>query len=72
MPNEIAPQGAVFVCGACGKRSRDKYGTAAIDKMWDSSCMLHAVLCDEASLVFDPESGRVVKAEPWKQEANPG
>lgn len=43
--NKIAPEGEVFVCGACGKRSRDRYGSEAIDQGWDESCMLNAVLC---------------------------
>lgn len=45
MPNRIAPEGEIFVCGACGKRSRDQYGYEAIDRGWDESCMLNAVLC---------------------------
>lgn len=43
--NQTAPEGQVFVCGACGKRSRDRYGNNPIDRGWDESCMLHAVLC---------------------------
>ena len=47
--NTPAPAGQVYVCGACGKRSRTKAGFdgAAIDRGWDSSCFLHAVLCYE-------------------------
>ena len=45
MANEIAPEGQVYVCGACGKRSRDRYGSARIDYGWDESCMLNSVLC---------------------------
>lgn len=45
MPNRFASEGEVFVCGACGKRSRDLYGAEAIDYGWDESCMLNAVLC---------------------------
>ena len=40
--NETAPEGQVWVCAACGKQSRDRYGYG-----WDESCMLHAVLCFE-------------------------
>lgn len=43
--NEVAPAGQIFVCGACGKRSRDRFGMQAISRGWDVSCMLHAVLC---------------------------
>ncbi len=42
--NIIAGDGQLFICGACGKRSRDKYGDYAIDSGWDESCMLNAVL----------------------------
>lgn len=48
---QIAPEGQVWVCGACGKRARSRYGfdaqhqSTAIDRGWDESCMLNAVLC---------------------------
>lgn len=45
--NEVAPEGQVFVCGACGKRSRDRYGFRSVDRGYDESCMLNAVLCHE-------------------------
>jgi transposase-like protein len=45
MTNVEAPAGQVFVCSACGKRSKDRYGYRAIDAGWDESCMLNAVLC---------------------------
>jgi hypothetical protein len=63
--NEIADAGEVFVCGACGKRSKDLYGFQKISRGWDESCMLNAVLCREDSLVI-LECGMVVKAEPVK------
>jgi len=70
---KIAPHGAVYVCGACGKRSRDLYGYQAISPGWDESCSLNAFLCDEESLVMD---GQVVRqAEPWNivsMESSPG
>ncbi len=49
----LAAPGTIWVCGACGKRSRTRYGfdannqRTAIDRGWDESCMLHAVLCYE-------------------------
>lgn len=58
MSNEIAPKGKVFVCMACGKRSRDRYGEQKIDHMWDESCMLNCTLLDESDLVI--RDGRVV------------
>lgn len=48
-----APAGQVWVCTACGKRSRTRYGfdddnqDAFIDRGWDESCSMHAVLCYE-------------------------
>jgi len=44
MSNEIAPEGYVFRCQACGKRSRDKYGLDKIDYGYDESCMLNSAL----------------------------
>jgi Holliday junction resolvase RusA-like endonuclease len=60
---DLAPIGQVFVCGACGKTSRTRYGyyvdedghswpTAPDGQLvaspgWDESCLLHAVLCFE-------------------------
>lgn len=59
--NQVAAQGQVFVCGACGKQSKDKYGEQMIGRGWDVSCMLNAVLCKEDSLRY--ENGLVIKAE---------
>lgn len=42
--DNIAPKGMIWVCGACGKRTKDRYGT---DGGWDESCMLNAVLVPE-------------------------
>jgi hypothetical protein len=39
----------IWVCAACGKKSRDLYGEKAIDGGWDESCMLNAVEVDEAT-----------------------
>lgn len=44
MANEIAPEGMVYRCMACRKRSRDLYGDKKIDQGWDESCMLNAAL----------------------------
>lgn len=56
--NETAPPGSVWVCCACGKRSRDKYGFAPISRGWDESCMLNSECFEESRLVLD-EYGRV-------------
>lgn len=64
---EIAPDGQVWVCGACGKTSRTRYGFDDDDKNvcdpgWDESCMLNSTLCHEASLVRT-KGGRVTHAK---------
>lgn len=55
-----APDGQVFVCGACGRASRHLYGDGK--SSWDESCMSNAVLCHETSIVHD-ECGRITKAD---------
>jgi len=62
MSNSIAPEGQVFVCCACGKRSKDKYGDHPIDLGWDASCMMHAILVHEDTINIGP-NGRVIRAE---------
>lgn len=57
MAEEIAPEGKIWVCGACGKTSRGDYGTGS-DYGWDESCMLNAVLCYEEKRI-DPRDGIV-------------
>ncbi len=41
----IAPAGTIWVCAACGKTSRDRFGDKGSE--WDESCMLNSVLCEE-------------------------
>lgn len=64
--NEQAKKGEIFVCGACGKRSKDRYGEKKIDRLWDVSCMVNSVLCKESSLKI--EDGRVVGADPVMEQ----
>lgn len=45
--NRLANDGYVFVCRACGKRSRDMYGNKPISWGWDESCALNCVLVRE-------------------------
>lgn len=59
--NSLAPKGAIWVCGACGKTEKDRDGFKG---GWDASCMLHAVLCDERTLVY--KDGRVTEAKAFK------
>ena len=51
--NIDAPPGQVWVCGACGKRSRDLYGNHCLSRWWDVSCVLNAVLCHEDKLTIN-------------------
>lgn len=61
MSNERAPDGQVYVCGACGKTSRWKWGIVGNTNReptvhdasdgWDESCSMHSVLVTEASIV---------------------
>lgn len=57
----VAPPGHVYVCTACGKMSRDLYGTPGTDTSpdWAVSCTVNARLFRESRLVI--EGGRVVK-----------
>lgn len=50
--NEVAPDGYLWVCMACGKRSRDKYGNQKLSRGWDVSCVLNAQLLAEDQLVI--------------------
>lgn len=62
MPNEVAPEGTLWVCMACGKTSRDLYGEQAINKGWDESCVLNAALCNIDKMKYGPD-GRVVHVD---------
>lgn len=64
--NQVAPAGAIFVCVACGKRSRDLYGYQKISRSWDASCVLNSMLCVESSVVMMGDM--VVSADPWDEE----
>lgn len=61
--NRVAPDGFVYVCMACGKRSRDKYGDQPLSRGWDESCMLNAECIEETLLVMDIH-GRVIRVLP--------
>lgn len=53
IPSSEAPPGQIWVCGACGKTSKNKY------RLGDTSCVIWAVLCFEKT---DPKA--VWKAVP--------
>jgi hypothetical protein len=46
--DRIAPEGWVWICFACGKRSKDVYGE--VGSSWDESCMLNSRLVEEKSI----------------------
>lgn len=46
----VAPPGHIFLCDACGKVSRTRYGLdGSAQHGWDESCMLNASLMKEAT-----------------------
>ncbi len=48
--NRFAPLGYMWQCRACGKQSKDLYGSPESwhDYGWDESCSLNAVLIEYA------------------------
>ena len=61
--DRMAPNGAIWMCAACGKTSRDRYGGEG--SSWDESCMLNAVLVNEGS-VMRAVGGSAYFAEAFK------
>jgi hypothetical protein len=63
-----APKGQIWVCTACGKRARTRYGIddvgahTNIDYGWDESCAMHATLCYE-----EKKDGHFVAEEETRQ-----
>lgn len=53
----LAPEGMVWRCRACGKRSRDLYGFHAIDRGYDASCMLDAELVEDTDTLVSRGEG---------------
>ena len=68
---DVAPEGMVFVCGACGKRSKDIYGNQAISRGWDESCALNCNLYAEKDLLLDKEGLRVIAIDLTEQDRTP-
>jgi len=65
MSDRYAKAGSVYVCGACGKKSKDLYGEGG---GWDESCMLNAVLCDEGTGEVIEDTRRPLKSMPTFEE----
>jgi hypothetical protein len=58
MPSELeklAPEGQIWLCGACGRRNKNKY------EVGDESCYMNAVLVYEKSIM--EEDGVLITAE---------
>ena len=72
----LAPEGQIYVCMACGKTSKTKYGYDKQDKDvamygWDVSCMLNSRLIPEKWVVERSEGGRVLKIDVPPESADP-
>lgn len=59
MSESIAKEGYVYVCHACGKTSKGKYGTEGM-RGWDESCMMNCEEYSITSLVYGT-NGRVTQ-----------
>lgn len=59
----IAPAGKIWVCGACGKVAKDRYGIerGIQSPGWDESCALNCTLVDMNCLEWDGD--RVVRVK---------
>lgn len=57
MPDNLCKEDELFVCLACGKTSKSRYGSDSHG--WDVSCMLNGEVFKKNRLMFDV--GRVVK-----------
>ena len=60
MPSELedAPEGQIWLCGACGRRNKNRY------KVGDVSCYINSVLVYEKSIM--EEDGVLITAEAVK------
>jgi len=66
---EVAPEGYVYVCLACGKMSRDKEGHEAISRGWDVSCSVNSQLCRKEELMFNEAGTSVLAFVPQRGDA---
>ena len=60
-PDNIAPDGYLWVCHACGKTETDRYGEKG---GWDESCMLNCALHKPEDLMFNEAGTRVISIAP--------
>lgn len=50
-PEDIAPEGKLWVCFACGRTQKNRYGGDGSG--WDASCYVNSELVDETRLVIE-------------------
>lgn len=58
----VAPEGTVWVCGACGKTAEHRIN-GGLSRGWDVSCAMNSTLCVEDSLEWSNDKCYVTKAE---------
>ncbi len=77
---DILPEPYRYVCMACGKTARSKYGfdsdrKPTADQGWDTSCVLNSILCKpnpkRGTLAEEPEWVRAREDELPKPEPSP-
>ena len=52
LDKNLAPEGWLWVCLACGKTSYDLYGRRALNYGWDESCALNAKVFEKSQLIY--------------------
>jgi len=52
MSDVKAPKDCLFVCCACGKTSKNLYGSGERASGWDASCVLNARLFKKSDLEY--------------------
>lgn len=74
---DLAPEGHIWVCMACGKTSKTKYGfdqdnNRVAMRGWDVSCAINSQLFPESHIAERDQNGRVTKIDdPEPQSAFP-
>lgn len=56
--DQIAPEGFIYVCHACGKTSKDRYGynkkyPGETSYGWDASCYMYSKMYKKSQLEYD-------------------
>jgi len=51
----------IWVCLACGKVSKDRFGKEKISRGWDESCFLNSAKVEEDHLVWNDTKDRVIE-----------